>query len=432
MSWPSWLPDDSVLFALAIIGATSGALGCFAVLRRQSLLGDTLAHAALPGVCLAYLLTETKTPLVLLMGALATGLLGTLLVLSLLRNSRLKQDAALGLVLSTFFGLGIVLLTFLQNRPDAGQSGLDHFIYGQAAYLIHEHVVTMLWFGSAVLLVLILLYKEFKLLSFDSEYATTLGFPRRWLEVILSLLIVIGVMISLRAVGVVLTVALLIAPAAAARQWTHRLSTMIFLAMAIGVLSALLGAIWSQNTEQTPTGPAVVLVASALLAVSLLFAPQRGLYWSWLRLRSHRGKVRRENLLTDFYRLGERRGDGQSWTVEELAAMRRQPQAEARKTLRELEAMGLVAPAPAPEKDAAGWHLTFVGQKEAARVVRNHRLWELYLARRLDLALDHVHRDAEDMEHALPPEVVAELEATFQHPERDPHGHVIPRTTTGE
>jgi manganese/zinc/iron transport system permease protein len=192
------------------------------------------------------------------------------------------------------------------------------------------------------------------------------------------------------------------------------------------VLSALAGAVWSQNAEQTPTGPAVVLVASALLAVSLLVAPQRGLWWSWLRLQAHRRKVRHENLLTDFFRLGERGEDWRSWTAPELAAVRRQEPRQVRRTLQELEGMGLVTATGGATPGESRWHLTFVGHKEAARVVRNHRLWELYLARRLDLALDHVHRDAEDMEHTLPPEVLAELEATFHHPKRDPHGHPIP------
>ncbi len=424
MNW-AWLPDPAVLQGCAIVGATSGALGCFAVLRRQSLLGDTLAHAALPGVCLIYLLTGIKEPLILLIGALAAGAVGTIMVLGLLNTSRLKQDAALGIVLSTFFGAGIILLSSFQNHPDHGQTGLDQFIYGQAAFLTHEHVVLMLAFGVATLILLTLLYKEFKLLSFDPDYAHTLGFRRRLLEVVLSMLIVAGVMISLRAVGVVLTVALLVAPAAAARQWTERLGVMMFLAMAFGVLAALSGTVWSQNAEHTPAGPAIVLVASAWLAVSLLLAPGRGLLWNWLRLTRHRRKVRQENLLKDFYRLGEmRREHTGRFAMSELADVRHQPVKPLRKTLVELESRGLVI------ADNSHWLLTSAGRKEAARVLRNHRLWELYLARRLDLPADHVHRDAEDMEHALPPEIVRELDAALHHPKTDPHGHPIPRTST--
>ncbi|HMP03625.1 MAG TPA: iron chelate uptake ABC transporter family permease subunit [Gemmatales bacterium] len=420
--WPVWLPDPSILLALAVVGATSASLGCFAVLRRQSLLGDTLAHAALPGIGLAFWLTEAKSPLVLLLGAMATGLLGAALLFALKHASRLKEDAALGLVLSTFFGVGIVILTRLQNEPEASQSGLDHFIYGQAAYLTWDHARLMLGLGMVVLVCLALTYKECKLLSFDPAFAASLGLPRRRLEALLAGLTVVGVMLSLRAVGVVLTVALLIGPDAAARQWTQRLSTMMGLAIAFGISSSWLGAIWSQTADATPTGPAIVLVASVLLVVSILVAPGRGLWWHYLRLRQHRRDVAAENVLADFYRHGERQGDRTApMPAAELADQRglRFPPLE--RTMRDLCRRGLA------ESAGDGWRLTEAGADEAARVMRSHRLWELYLARRLDLPLDHVHRDAEEMEHALPSEIVAELDAHLGHPRVDPHGHPIPR-----
>ncbi len=428
MSGFEWLPDREVLVGSATIGAVSGALGCFAVLRRQSMLADTLAHAALPGVCLAFLLTGgLKDPLMLLLGAGAAGILGTLLVIGIVRGSRLKQDAALGVVLTTFFGIGIVLLRFIQDRPGGNQSGLKHFIYGQVGFITQDQVVLMLIFGSVVLVLVALFYKEFKLLSFDPEYGSTLGYPRRWLDILFAMLLVTTVMISLRAVGVVLTVALLIAPGAAARQWTHRLSRMILLAMLIGVLSSLGGALWSKHSRvNMPAGPAIVLIASGFVIVSLLLAPRRGLLWAWLRMARHRRTVRRENLLTDFYRLGERARDWERpRNPRELAAVRSQAPRPVQRTLGDLRGEGYVEPSD------SGWRLTPSGLVEAARVVRNHRLWELYLARRLELAADHVHRDAEEMEHALPPEIVAELEATLDHPDLDPHGLPIPRATVG-
>lgn len=419
----TWLPDLWVAAGLLMVGATSGALGCFALLRRQSLLGDALAHAALPGVCLAYLVTHQKEPWVLLVGALGAGLVGTGFVVLMPRTSRLKTDTSLGLVLSTFFAMGVLLLVTIQRRRDLEPSGLDRYIYGQAATLGPEHVVLMVPFGLLALLAVALLYKELKLVSFDPQLATTLGYSSRWLEVVLSCLIVLGVIISLRAIGVVLTTALLIMPAAAARQWTNRLSVMLFVAMGIGMASGLGGAYWSENAAQTPTGPAVVLVATGFLGVSLLLAPRRGLLWHWLRLQAHRRTVRRENLLSDFYRLGERDGDWQRpRPLAELAAVRGQPARPLRSVVGELQARGLVR-AAAP---AGAWQLTPGGQEEAARVVRNHRLWELYLTRRLDLPSDHVHRDAEEMEHALPAETVRELEALLDHPQIDPHGKPLP------
>ncbi len=421
----TWLPDVWVLSALAVVGLTNGLLGCFVVLRRQSLLGDTLAHAALPGVCLAYLATGSKDAWVLLLGALASGLLGTLFLLAL-RTSRLKQDGALGLVLSTFFGAGIMLLSILQGRPDARQSGLDRFIYGQAASLSREHLVVMLPVGIGVALLVAVCYKELKVFSFDPDYAATAGFSRRVLEVLAGLLTVAGVIVSLRAIGVVLTTAMLITPAAAARQWTERLPRMLGLAVVFGVVSGLGGAVWSQNEAWTPTGPAVTVVATGFLAVSLLLAPQRGVLWHTLRLLAHRRRVRRENLLTDFYRLGEADRDWQKpFTVSELAAVRDQPASGLRRTLYGLAAREMV------EEQNGRWQLTDAGLAKAARVVRNHRLWELYLTHRLDLPADHVHRDAEEMEHALPAEVVGELEALLGDQVRDPHGRSLPSRARG-
>lgn len=420
--WPYWLPDPSVLTALAVVGATTAALGCFAVLRRQSLLGDTLAHTALPGVGLAFWSTQSKSPLVLLLGAMATGLFGAVVLFILRHASRLKEDAALGLVLATFFGAGIVILTRLQNEPHASQSGLDHFIYGQAAYLTWEHAKLMAWFGGGILLCLAVFYKECKVLSFDPAFAASIGLPRRRLEFLLAALTVVGVMLSLRAVGVVLTVAMLVGPAAAARQWTQRLSRMILLAMALGIGSAWLGAIWSQQASATPTGPAIVLVTSLVLVVSLLVAPGRGLWWHWARLWHHRRQVAMENVLADFFRRGEQTGQWQvAMTAAELADERglRFPPLE--RTMQALCRRRWVEPS------GDGWRLTATGRREATRVMRNHRLWELYLARRLDLPPDHVHRDAEDMEHVLPPDVVAEIDRLLGHPGVDPHGHPIPR-----
>lgn len=418
----TWLPEGTVLQGLAILGTTCGTVGCFALLRRQNLLADTLAHAALPGICAAYLLTRDKDLPVLLLGAAVSGTLGVWLILAIVQTSRLKQDAALGIVLSTFFATGLLLLTYLQNFPDGNQAGLNTFIYGQTAYLREEHVRWMLGISVLLLSVVGLLYKEFKLVCFDPDYAQTLGLRRRVLEFLLAMLLVLTVLISLRSVGVVLTVGLLTAPAATARQWTNRLGSMIVLAAVLGVACSWLGAIWSQNVPLTPAGPAIVLTASVVMLGSLMLAPQRGVLAAWLRQLAHRRRVRLENLLTDFYRLNEVRHDWeQPRNVIELAQVREQPPQVVQRTLHDLEDAGLVV-----ETDG-GWRLTQQGLQEAARIVRTHRLWELYLSRRLDLAADHTHRDAEAMEHALTPELVAELESSLENPETDPQGKPIPR-----
>lgn len=278
----------NIALGSAILGIVGGILGSFALLRKQALLGDALSHAALPGICLAYILTGTKTPLILLVGAGIAGWIGTLLILRIIQETRISEDAALGIVLTVFFGFGIMLLTFIQHSGHASQSGLDKYLFGQAATLVQDQVTTMAVLGGVALLIVGLLFKEFKLITFDPAFAATLGFPVDRLGVLLTLLIVVAVLIGLQTVGVVLMAAMLIAPAAAARQWTERLSTMLALAALFGALSGVTGALISISDSQLPTGPMVILSATAIVIVSLLFGRARGIVWEALRTRRNR------------------------------------------------------------------------------------------------------------------------------------------------
>lgn len=279
----------TIALGSGILGLVSGVLGAFAVLRRQSLLGDALAHAALPGIALAYLLTGDKSLPVLLIGAGLAGWLATLLILQIVQHTRLAEDAALGIILTTFFGFGVVLLTKIQQRNDANQAGLDKFIFGQAATLLTEHVILMALLGGLALVVTLIFYKEFKLITFDPGFATTLGLPVKGLGVLLTSLVVVAVMIGLQTVGVVLMAAMLIAPAAAARQWTDRLSVMLGLSGFFGLLAGVLGTLFSVSQARVPTGPTIILTATAMALISFLLAPNRGLLWqAWRRLRQRR------------------------------------------------------------------------------------------------------------------------------------------------
>ena len=283
----------NVALGSAILGAVGGALGSFAVLRRQGLLGDALAHATLPGVCVAFILTGSKNPAVLLLGAALSAGLGALFILAVVGGTRIKQDAALGIVLSVFFGAGIVLLTLIAGSGDAGQSGLDRFIFGQAATIVRADVVTMGLLASAAVVLLALFFKEFKLLSFDPAFAASLGFPVRALNVLLTALIVVAVVVGIQAVGVVLMAAMLITPAAAARQWTDRLSAMVSLSAAFGAASGVFGALISASGSNLPTGPLIVLVATGVLVVSLLLGRRHGFIWAWLAGRRNRREALR-------------------------------------------------------------------------------------------------------------------------------------------
>lgn len=269
----------NVALGSAVLGIVSGVLGSFAVLRRQGLIGDALAHASLPGICLAFLLFQSKLPLVLMAGAATTAWLGMLVIVHLLRRTRLDQGSALAVVLTVFFGAGIVLLTLVQKTAGANQAGLDKFLFGQAAALVASQVTTMALLGGFALVLVALFFKEFKLVTFDPQFAQTLGLPVEKLSTLLTGLMVVAIVIGLNTVGVVLMSAMLVAPAAAARQWTHSLPKMVGLSAAFGALSGLIGAILSITVERVPTGPTVILTLAVIVALSLLLAPARGILW---------------------------------------------------------------------------------------------------------------------------------------------------------
>lgn len=265
-----------VALGSALLGLISGVLGSFAVLRKQSLLGDGVSHAALPGVVLAFMLFSSKNTEVLLLGALLSGLLATLFILSIVKNTRIKFDSALALVMSVFFGLGLVLLTAVQKMPNANQAGLNRFIFGQASTLLARDLVLMIVSGVVLILLVVLFWKEFKLFTFDSDFAQSLGFSPKALNLLLSFMIVVAIIIGLQTVGVILMSAMLITPAVAARQWTDKLWVMVTLSAVFGAVSGVAGTAASSLVPKLPTGPAIVVCVSIIVIISVLAAPGRG------------------------------------------------------------------------------------------------------------------------------------------------------------
>ncbi len=267
----------NVLLGSAVLGIVSGMLGSFAVLRQRSLLGDTMSHAALPGIAVAFLVTGSKSPLVLLIGAAIAGWLGTWVILLVTGKTAVREDGAQGIILSVFFGFGLVLLSHIQRLPSAAKAGLDKFLFGQAATLMTEDVIVMSVVGTLVLIVLVLFWKEFKILSFDPDYTDSQGFPSRVLEYFITFLIVASVVIGLQTVGVVLMSAMVVTPAASARQWTNRLEGMVILSGIFGAAAGITGGLISSMVPHLPTGPTIVIVLGLIAFVSVMLAPERGL-----------------------------------------------------------------------------------------------------------------------------------------------------------
>ncbi len=316
----------TVALGSMVIGLVSGMLGSFAVLRKQSLLGDAISHAALPGIVLAFLLTRSREPEILMFGALIAGWLATLFMLAVIRTTRIKSDTSLGLVLSVFFGFGLMLLTFTQRLPDATQAGLDKFLFGQAATLLQSDVITMGVIAMIALGLLAVFWKEFKLISFDTEFAASLGFPVRVLDVVLITLLVVAIVIGLQTVGVVLMSAMIVAPAAAARQWTDKLHVMVILGGLFGALAGVTGTLISGSLERLPTGPMIVVCVSLIVLFSMLFATNRGLVWNWIRSRRNARKLRARAVLADLNTLALQHPDQQhGHSVAVLRAMSTNP-----------------------------------------------------------------------------------------------------------
>lgn len=410
-----------VLAGASLLGGVAGMVGTFAVLRRRALVGDVLAHAALPGLCLAFLVLGTVHFTGLIVGALASGLVGLGLVTLVCRGTRTKEDAALGIILSTFFGIGIVLLSVVQQRAAGGHAGLTSYIFGQASIMIRQDVYLIAAVSVVVFAAIALLYKELKLLSFDPGFARAQGWPTLALDLGLMGILALVTVIGLPAVGVVLMAAMLILPGATARFWTDRLGTMLFLAGLVGASSAAVATLLSAGVLQAwlgfdpfafgdtsvnlPTGPLIVVCGTACLLFSVLFAPRRGVLAAMFQTVRLRRRTAMEHLLSTLHELSEGKPpDAGTVSFTEIVRRRAWQPWYARILLWRALRGGLV------EHQAGVVQLTPRGADYAANVIRAHRLWELYLIHGVHIALDHVHRDADAIEHILPPEIIERLE----------------------
>ncbi len=429
--WPTWsdivrvalLRDYNtrlVILTIAALGCACGMIGTFLLLRKRSLIGDAIAHATLPGVVVAFLIMVAlegtgKWLPGLLAGAALSGLLGCGLVLAVRHMTRIKDDAAIGIALSVFFGAGIVLLAMVQNLPQGNKAGLEAFIYGKTASIIAADSKFLTGISALVIVSSVLFFKEFRLLCFDAQFALALGLPVLFLDIMLMALVTAMTVAGLQAVGLILIIALLIIPAAAARFWTDRTSWMLGLSGAMGAASGWAGASLSALAPRLPAGAIIVLVAAVLFLASMLFGTCRGVLLHLKRRVGMERRVRRQHLLRAMFEAMEARGlskgglqQPQPVAFEDLLARRTWSRQALAKLVRQAWREDLV------EKPAGeSVRLTLSGLEEARKVTRNHRLWETYLIRYADIAPSHVDRDADAVEHILGEEMVRELEAAL-------------------
>ncbi|MBS7531659.1 metal ABC transporter permease [Hazenella sp. IB182353] len=405
-----------VLAGTTILGLCSGVLGSFAFLRKRGLMGDVLAHAALPGICLAFLLTGSKNPILFLIGATITGLVASLCIQWITKYSRIKEDTALSIVLSVFFGAGIVLLTFIQHSENGNQSGLDKFLFGQSAAMVRDDLLVMGIVATALIVVCTILFKELKLLCFDIAYGKSIGFPMGKIDFMFMFLLVVAVVIGLQAAGVVLMAALLITPAAAARYWTERLDRMVIISAVLGALSGGLGTFISAIGYRLSTGPLIVLSATTFFLISMLFAPKRGLLARWIRRMRTRRQVVEDQWFENIFTLSERTGCNQ-WTDKELYAQY-PALSKQRKLLSRLVKQGYII----MELQANGEYqisLTQTGWNKAYETILYKRMLEVWMMHENEID-GVVQQYANGMNREIPKEVVPQLQSLLKKHNRMP------------
>jgi len=414
---------------------SSALVGVIVFLRKRSLLGEALSHATYPGVVLSVLFMAAFFPLssdflalAILIGAFLTSLLGLWVIEMMERRFHVKSDAALCFILSVFFGVGVLIASRIQFTHALWYKTVQMFLYGQAATMTDLHIFIYAFLALLLAVVLLLFYRQIEMLIFDRDFSKTVGVPIRTVDGMLFILLVLAIVIGIRSVGVVLMAGMLIAPAVAARSLSHRLWAVFLFAAVIGALSGFLGNYLSIEIPQwgtrqgwdwkfsLPTGPMILLSASAICLFSLLFAPKNGLVSRLLRIFRFREQCISENLLKYLWRLGpDGKGalsDIKKWQTLSFFRMRL--------LLWRLMRQGWIE-----KRSEKTFALTKEGHSRAAYIIRLHRLWEAYLVF-LGQGAEKVHRSAEEMEHIITPELEKELSELLGNPKKDPHAQPIP------
>jgi manganese/zinc/iron transport system permease protein len=421
-----FLSDPNLLWVLGsvvLLGLCAGAVGTVLNLRKQGLLGDVLAHAALPGVAFSYILFSSRSSLVLMAGALVSCTLAYLLIKYLLQTTKIKTDSAFAITLSFFFALGASLITYIQRLPSGSQAGLDRLLFGQAGALTAADLRALVFLALVTLFFFLLFSRKLKHITFDSEYCQVQGVHIRYYELILAALSISLIALSLQLVGAVMLAGILIIPAAATRLWIATFYQMLVASSLLAALSGVLGVLVSYSFPAQPTGPWIVLWASVIFVFSLILAPKQGLLFSYLRRRKLQERIDTENILRSLYREYETLNLNPvttGITTDALMLHRDYSRQRLQSLLGVLSRQNFVV-------DRNGEvALTAEGLKYATMLTKGHRLWEAWLATEGAGDPAYWHHEAEEVEHFLSSDQVNILEERLQQPQSDPHGRKIP------
>jgi len=428
-----------VLIGTMLLGTSASVIGSFAFLRKRSLVGDVLAHSAIPGVMTAFILFQSNSPIAMFIGAILSSMLGLFFMNWLPKNTKIKPDAAMAITLSFFFSLGLMELSYIQGLEVSGKSGLDKMLFGQAAAMLPSDLYLLSFIAVVILTVVAIFFDKFRLISFNYGYAKTLGINMFFYEGILALLIVTSVVIGLQIVGVVLMAAVLLTPIATAKFWSSNLSTMLFIAAFIGAVSGLISANISYVAPAMPTGPWMVVVLSVFFILSFLFAPKRGLLFNFIKQHKLKLQINEENVLRTLYVLNERLPKNKnlkpstasldmanSFAIEDILRTRYIQLDTLKDSIKRLYKKGLLL---GTESEIG---LSKKGVNLATGLTRKHRLWEVYLALKADIDPKDVHYQAELVEHLLTEKQMKMIEKELRDQNlKDPHGKSIPAQIKG-
>jgi len=418
----SWVLVGSIL-----LGATAGVVGCFTFLQKKALIGDVLAHSALPGVTTAFLIFHSREPSVIYAGAVVSCLVAAFFFGLLKRKTKIKQDAIQAIILSVFFAVGVFQLTIIQKAPGAAQAGLENLLFGKAAAITLSDLKVLSLVSVLCLVFIICFFQKLKILVFDPVYYSARGLGQSWVSAGLWLVLVVTIVTGLQLAGVVLVAALVLIPPAAARFWSKSLDSMVPLSALFGASAGALGANISFMMPAMPTGPWMVVVASLVFVFSCLFAPENGFVSRYLGRKRLKRTIREENFLRTVFKLGgELTENLPQIASSDVAGIRGYQPALARSLMDSLGAQGMI------EVRGEECNLTSKGLARAVELTRFHRLWELYLTEEISAAADHVHEDAEEVEHVITPEIERGLLESIRKPGLDPHGKPIPGLTDAD
>lgn len=410
----------NVLLGTLLLGFTCGIVGVLVVLNKKALIVDAVSHSILPGICIGFMLSGVKSSIYLISGGMAAGSLAVFLVDWLSKSSRIKKDAAIAIALSVLFSVGVILLNIIQHSGNSNQSGLSDFLFGKAATIIRSDLYVFGAMCAIVLTIIPLFYQHFKIALFDSGFAKTIGLNEKLIQSLISGLIIISTAIGIQTVGIILMSALIITPASSAFFWTNNFKKSIILSGIFAAISSVLGVFISYLSPNMPTGPWIIVILSTIAILSSLFS-KKGLVTKKIKSIENSRKMISDNVLKVVYKLGEKENQiNQGRSINEIKNFRPMASKELKKGLRILKAKGLIL-----EVDLI-WTLSKKGIIEAKRIIRIHRLWELYMEKFMEIQSDHVHESAESIEHIMTPKLEAELLEIMGKPKSDPHQQTIP------